>query len=125
MGTRRRVPCCSLPLDLSPEFARCPCRSIRAHPVPAFADKYNAINAAVTRASSAPTAASVPSREAADLARTGRAVKFQEHPQRAGKNIWGKSVNRPPSRIRATAKIDATAEPRRRFSDTAHGEAKR
>jgi hypothetical protein len=42
-----------------------------------FADKYNAIDVAVGAASSAPTAASVTDHEAADLVKTGRAVKIE------------------------------------------------
>ncbi len=41
-----------------------------------FADKYNAIDVAVSSASGAPTAASVTNHEAADLVTAGRAVKL-------------------------------------------------
>lgn len=42
-----------------------------------FADKYNAIDIAVSPATSAPTVASVTNHEAADLVKTGRAVKIE------------------------------------------------
>ncbi len=43
-----------------------------------FADKYNAINVAISAGAHAPTVASVSSHEAADLARAGRAVKIEK-----------------------------------------------